>query len=1089
MNIKTALFSAAACLVAATFAVQIDRPWARYAAESSPVTGSDGHSGSSTFTLSDLSGGGNDASIGGYSFRTNESIRGNAIFTTGWSYAYMYGPDPGTVSRTYSAWVKRDKRDSVSSKYMALEGDHPLYLLGRFAGLDIRTAYTGNTWQVYCSDSRVQELSVVYARLRWQHIALTVADSGARDGLGRALCTVALYADGALVASVDNLAVPVVNPYSSICLMGIHDADPLFHSFPAWQDEIRIYSEALSAAEVNALYKATRVRKLMARFPMDVIDSDGGGGYSTPNVVNPSSPMYLGSEVFSTNGLEGAGAIFFPGPAEQPSGPFNSYGVYTNTTGELVEDVLVSFWMKRSQGQCPTNSMMLLNWAYRLKDANDTAYPLPMYVDQRNNSLITASVLGGTISNAMRRNEEWAHFTAAVSFTYNEEPPTEYDSISRQTKVASTRLRIWRNGALISDRTDSAAGNQKRYLSRPNAFLLLANYFRQNKNDNAPHMRSPARLAIDDVRVYFGQIDDDFVQEVYRGTSSVRAGEDFAVSGPTAVLNGMVGEVSSDRLSPGYGGECAWSLLSAPPGGEGAAIESPGAVSTRVTLPVEGEYRFKLSNVSVGVAEEDVVTVTRDDSLAATGLSALLSVKSATGMCAVVQAEGVAAGTRVRWLQKSGPGGAFFKDASATNTLVTFTAPGSYALVCETSDGTGTARHELAVTAQGTSLECQMTNSLTAWWDCDCNSSYARIDKVAGYALMADRMSSTTSGGYFVPGVGGSYASYNGDGTAIDPNRGTSFYETDFAYHLGTWDASTKTLTPPLSEWITVSMWMYHDSADPSPVPCYSATLAYVFICQGVFYLPKYGTSTDFEVRCVGTDKNFHASYFKGPDINLTNRWTHVVALINQRGTRPGEPVEVWVDGHKLERLEQPQGMGEFTCPRLMEYTLHSTYTSWAFGGFSRQTGSIDYSFMGGPSADVCRFPGAFDEIRIYNRHLEESEIRCLYEYPCGPCPEIAPSVTVPLDDVKITCRKEGTVAASAFAASAGASLSCKWSVVYGDASKVQISDDTSLTPTIRFTKAGEYRLQLAVGDGLRTAYSEPVSFMVQPKGLMVRIR
>ena len=442
-----------------------------------------------------------------------------------------------------------------------------------------------------------------------------------------------------------------------------------------------------------------------------------------------------------------------------------------------------------------------------------------------------------------------------------------------------------------------------------------------------------------------------------------------------------------------------------------------------------------------------------------------------------MEATGVAAGSRVRWLQGTGPGGVFFKNDSATNTVVTFSAAGGYTLFCEVSDAVSSARYELALSATGTTIENQMTNCLTAYWDCEISDT-TRSDKVAGYKLKEKNMT-FANGANFVPGVDGSYGLRVGYGANATSGTRFCYGEDDFQNHRGLYD------TLPLDEWITVSLWMYHDGSDP--MPCYSSLLAQVYICQGFFYLPKYGGSTDFEVFAVSPASAWQRSFFKGPDKNLTNRWTHVVAIINQRGTRPEEPVEIWVDGCKLERRPQPDGINAFGCPRLR---TGSTEGFWDFGG-SRASLSLSYAFEGGPSSTDYnhRFPGFLDEIRIYHRRLDAAEIRYLCDYPRGPKSELPPSISVPLDTVNLTCKKEATISATAFAAAAGNSLSCRWSVLSGDTSKVQISDATLLTPTFRFIKAGEYRLQLAVCDGVRTAYSEPLSFHVSPNGLIVRFQ
>ena len=1064
MNIKHEIMMAV--LLSAMYVSATSTPWARFAAESSPILPDDGHGTSSLFTLSDLSGNGNDGTIVGFAYKDAETIRGEVIRSTGWFSSCLFCSNPSSISRTYAAWVNRDGANVVGTNYADLTGDDPLYLLGNFAGLDIRTAYTGSTWQVYASGEKITALSAVYARRRWQHLALAVADSGNRNAQGKALCTVKLYTDGMLAASASDVPVDSV-PSGDVDLMGRHAVSYQHHSFPAWIDDIRIYERELQASEVADLHRSTCQVKMVARFPLDEIVRNGGSCIST-NTVYAAYPLVLGSQVYVTNGVEGAGALFFPGPSTAVSSAFQSYALYTNKVVDLAEDVMISFWINRSREQC-TGAMRFLNATFSY--TSSLTYPLPFFVCQNTVNSGTISQIASTLPGVFSRNEEWEHFAMVFSYGFYEGVSTgdrDGNDGTRFTPIKTLRVRTYLNGVQTSGNTDSRNPTNPYLFSRLNAYFTIAN--------NEADWKAPARMAIDDMRIYYGQMDDSFVQNVYRGAAVVDAGQDFAVSGATAVLHGSVGNVSAQKISGGYAGKSVWTLVSCPAGGEGAAIESPGAVVTRVTLPVEGVYVFRLSNSDCGEIAEDTVTVTRSGAAQPSGCSATVAVRAASGLCAVVEATGVAPGARVRWMQSAGPGGAFFANPSSTNTLVAFSAAGTYTLVCEVSDATASARYELAYSATGTTLENQITNCLTAYWDCEISDT-TRADKVAGYKLK-EKGVTFDKGANFVPGVDGSYGIRVGYGEMVTSGSAFCYGEDDFPTHRNQYDSL------PLDEWITVSLWMYHDGNDP--MPCYSAVLANAFVCQGFCYLPKYGGSTDFEVFAVSPAGAWQRSFFKGLDKNLTNRWTHVVAMINQRNTRPDEPIEIWVDGCKLERRPQPEGIPAVTVPRLL---TGSNNRYWDFGG-SRSSLSLSYAFEGGPESNVYshRFPGSLDEIRVYHRRLGEAEIRYLRDYPRGTCAELAPSVTVPLETVKLVSKEEGSIAASVFAAVAGASLSCKWSVVSGDASKVQISDATSLTPIVRFTKAGEYRLQLVVCDGARTAYSEPISFEVSPLGLIIMV-
>ena len=69
-----------------------------------------------------------------------------------------------------------------------------------------------------------------------------------------------------------------------------------------------------------------------------------------------------------------------------------------------------------------------------------------------------------------------------------------------------------------------------------------------------------------------------------------------------------------------------------------------------------------------------------------------------------------------------------------------------------------------------------------------------------------------------------------------------------------------------------------------------------------------------------------------------------------------------------------------------------------------------------------------------------------------------------------------------------GGALAYRWSVLSGDASKVAFGDAMSRETTFTASKTGTYVLQLAVSDGERTTYSEPLEVLAK-SGLVIVIR
>lgn len=132
-------------------------------------------------------------------------------------------------------------------------------------------------------------------------------------------------------------------------------------------------------------------------------------------------------------------------------------------------------------------------------------------------------------------------------------------------------------------------------------------------------------------------------------------------------------------------------------------------------------------------------------------------------------------------------------------------------------------------------------------------------------------------------------------------------------------------------------------------------------------------------------------------------------------------------------------------------------------------------------------FPGSLDEIRFYNRKLTPVEIKYLAAYPAPGATELAPSVTVPLDKIVFSNKESSLIAAGAFA-EAGKDVTCKWSVISGNAEGLVFDDDTLRQPTITGRKSGEYVLQLVVDDGVRKTFSDPVRVTVEKLGLAITI-
>lgn len=91
--------------------------------------------------------------------------------------------------------------------------------------------------------------------------------------------------------------------------------------------------------------------------------------------------------------------------------------------------------------------------------------------------------------------------------------------------------------------------------------------------------------------------------------------------------------------------------------------------------------------------------------------------------------------------------------------------------------------------------------------------------------------------------------------------------------------------------------------------------------------------------------------------ITQTNRWYHVVVTRNNSGVRTADTVRIYVDG-----VEQPSSGTTGTPPS------------------QSSSGNTTIGRDGDVTSNQFYFPGAIDEVRIYNRDLTQTEVGALYK-------------------------------------------------------------------------------------------------------------
>jgi len=995
----------------------------------------------------DESGNGHDLTLGADCYLTNGLLGGKALYLTGSEGSYGTFSCPALKSRTLSFWMCREKTDGP----LGASTNSMPYLFSHWSGFNVHWGFGesgfipmmfGRTASAYFGATNV-------TRRVWNHYAITLEDTGETNGDGDPVCHYVMYLDGAEYVRQEN--VQLAGPfYSSAVVCHLGNIPSFTRGVNAFIDELRLHDSALSAAHVKELFDEEDKRfpkRMIGRWPMERIDVDGGVR-TTPDISGTGTAMLLGPGVYVTNGINGANALFFAG-GKQADGVY-AWGAATNNQPG-VTDFTISCWVKRDPAMDTENGARL--WARGsiwVNLGNPAANTSGNYLQ-----VIASKASGGTMSlitsGAVRQANEWSHIAYTVTYARDAE-----------TGNYTLTPRAYMNGEYAGGGTSLADLCPPSIAETPEGTQII---FCNSGKDVARAIRS----AVWDYRLYAKALSAEEVRALYRGAAEVDAGADFTTTAGTVMLRGTVGDSSAGAgIRQGYAGFVGWELVSVPAGGEGAGIESPEGAVTRVTLPVTGAYTFRLkTETTLGDVSDDEVTVTRAASSAITqppavGVAAETPQPGdfAVALTATVS-DPAGAATRISWKGVSGPGGVWFRPAGA-KTLAMFSAAGTYVLRCTVENGEKAASADVTVTVDTAATTAGVTNGLLAYWPVDD----AYTDKVSGGYAVAEGVSDVAMrrdpglSGYAIKTTGFKAYAKASCGIVNDAANGES-------------GAGTLVTN---EYYRTFSMWLYHDGADTNATK--AAALVHVKYNFGIWYNCEDG-GTDFTLYQVGRyGSPISQLRFAGPGTNFTNRWVHVVAQV---GRKAGMTSEVWVDGVKLGEKS-----GALTTGRALGNT-----DTLCIGGFSyaetpdQAPASLNNGtgyYVDGEGNLLSRhFPGVIDEIRVYGRRLSPNEIAYLGAVPFHG--NFAPAVGG--GDFRVAAYRATTLAALAGddGLPAGSALAYKWDVVSGDAAKISIADPSAVATLVTARKPGDYVLRLAVSDGERTTYGEPVVFSAFASG------
>ena len=1002
--------------------------------------------------IPDKSGNGRDLSLESGATLTNGcgGAAGNALFFAGSAASSAFFSCPALGSRTVSFWFRRGKGSGALSYE---SGNTYPYLVTDLSSL--RMHFSNKSGEEFKSSVLTasstyfsQNVSIGVWRETWTHIAITLDETSKESNTSHV--TYKLYVNGKCVAApstdftIDNLA-----SAGTTCLgnLGRNQGRPICGAL----DEFRVWDTALSSDQVAAEYERAKVsygEPLVGHWTFDETTTSGGSLVLT-DVAGQAGNIMCGSGIVVTNaGIEGK-AVYCNGyracyGALSLPDAFDNGITWTCWINQSIDSWKNTATKIGGNNAAPRlingGSWYMLTTRGAQASDWDTRKIVLMRIGNNNAE--------DTCDNSRPPQGAWGHLAVTTRIFMN----------ASGTRRCSTH--IYMNGELAATIPERDVGSQS---------FATAWCFANNTSNGT----RPFEGFIDDLRLYAGEISSNTIVRLYRGAAAVDAGADFSVAGDTAELHGEIGTSAPNGVRTGYAGVPCWSLVSAPAGGEGAAILQPGRTVTQVTLPVEGAYVFRLSNTldDVGLSRSDDVTVTR---IAAAGSAPALSLASSSVSGEVdipVKLEATAtSGARVHWEKVSGSGGAWFEPENASVTAARFGAAGTYVVRCIAEKDGASSTADATVTVSTASGSCDVSDGLIGWWP------LAGADMLCDKGLSSARPNMTTNENgtvleTFEEGL---------SGLAFRPNAFKAYFS------LGDTLRETKSTSdgnsPPTTRYRAVSAWVYHDSADTNDfkyaaifmVP-YTLGLYYNSDCSdgtvnGLFLYQQGWRTTDTVIADMTMP--FALPY------SFTNRWTHIYALYDRS---EGTDFELWVDGVKR------------TPTSSVTTRRGRVKTSSYVGGLPYDTTSqaSGYWKRNGSEERMSRcFPGKIADLRIYNRKLTGREIKTLAANP-EMCANRAPAVDAfAKNPVNSESRKPKAIAAVVFddGEPEGSSLTYSWSVISGDASKVMFGDATARETTFTASKSDTYVVQLAVSDGERMTCSEPLT-VEATAGLIISFR
>ncbi len=996
-------------------------------------------------TIEDATGNGHTLTLGSGCYLTN-GLAGPALWYDGTSNAFGRVSGVALSSRTISFLFWREVENgpiyqSALYNYGAT-GTYP-YVFEGFSGqrCHLHTDETSSSTTYYASGDASCSWHDVATRGKWQHVVYVYEQQPLEDGTDAFSGNLSVYVNGVLHGTKSFNSLKGTSSTSPIILGNSNTRlRPIFGAL----DEVRVYDTALTAEEVAR--EALRVYqdstpRLMAHWRMDEITEDETG---EPNVVEESgngSDLVLGTGCsLVEDGVVGKGLRF--------DGSRAAYALVENVSANFkqIADWTFSGWVRQHLDSRSVFDASLTNQYPRIFEAPNAIFhfenPQSYSFTYRGIGCIENNGGGATRPAIL---DAWVHYAVVNRVSYDAEKgafvstPTFYINGKREGNGKTVTLT---NKQILQSVTSLNVGNAGKNGSR--AF----------------------HGDFDDFRFYSGALSDEEVKAVYDGIPPVSAGGDFTTTSDTATLQGQIGTVAERA---GFNVVSTWTLVSAPDGGEAATIEQPGRAVTRVTLPVEGDYVFRLTVGNFGDSANDEVTITRAAEAAGNQPPTVTIAESeavtlpAPLMLSATVTDADTALERVQttWEKVSGPGGVWFTTCTAAETRAAFSVPGTYVLRFTANDGVNVTTKDMTVTVSGETSSLSLTNGLVRYYP--MNEKAYNKEMVSGSTAMTFvNTSDAAREGLPFPYRAGV------TGYGLRMYNAKAYANT----MLPLVEEGTENEVPTNTQYQAFSLWMYHDASDTNV--CKHASLFNVEYSLGFYYSPD--SENAFRIFQQAKGGGAMVLDYPIPATSPQNRWTHVYVLYDRM---QGSDFALYVDGVELSvSASSPKKKGRVR-PNAIQIGGMTESTSGPQGPQTNEVTGVRCSRV---------FPGVIDEFRVYNRKLTEAEIKALAVRPYAV--DYAPIVEVPST---LKGRQNGTTALSATIHDYGevdtTGRTYRWRVVSGNADGLEFEDATNPSTMLTFEEVGTYGIQLEINEGGRTIYSNVISVDVVASGTCIIIR